>query len=156
MALREPLSSVSASRLADRSGSASTSRDLGRPFICRRTIPLFVFLLALVLPMGCRAPAAQETDVGSVPPSELRHSTQPAAIGSNDHAAKARRVPVVLHSRFNPTPLTDEQMDEILDDARQMARKGQDAWFILLKNNSERDGVPSWSRSTRNCECSAA
>lgn len=110
--------------------------------ICQRNDPLVaVSMLAFALPTGCRTPAAQETNVRSVLPSALRHSTQPSAIGSDDYAAKARRVPVLLHSRFKPTPLTDGQMDEILDDARQMAPKEKDVWFILLKNNSERDGV---------------
>ena len=114
--------------------------DDTRTAIRRRTVPL-VFMVALVLPVGCRVPAAEQTDVRSVPPSERRRSTEPLATGGNSPAAEARRVPVVLHSRFNPTPLTDEQMCEILGEARRLAPRGKDVWFILLKSNGEYEGA---------------
>lgn len=108
--------------------------------MCNAASPSIALILTCVLSTSLPACAASR-DANAAPPPPQRQRTPSASATDRDDTESDTPVPVVVHSRFDPAPLTDEQTDDILERAGNVAPTGIGVWFILLRNNRERNGV---------------
>ncbi len=94
---------------------------------------------ALMLPWiaSCVQRAREASPIGE--PQQTANEEASPDVAATPRAIP-EKVPVVVHSRFNPAPLSPAQRREIVERATRAAPNGERVWFVLLKRNHVLDG----------------